>query len=406
MSRRAFLLILGLVAASGIAGSSANPPGWRPADPPAAPGAMAPSLTVAGKDVLLTWLEPLGPPKEPTGHQLRFARLSAGGWSKPATVVSGPDFFANWADFPAVGQAPDGSLAAHWLAKMGDDDYAYGIYLARSTDGGATWSKAGMLHDDNIPAEHGFVSWLPEPAGLRAFWLDGRETAKKGPMTLRTALLDKGRPPASKPSELVDDRVCDCCQTDAALAAAGPVVAFRDRTADEVRDIYVVRRTAAGWSKPVRVGADNWKIPGCPVNGPAIAAAGKQVVVAWFTAAPPKPRVQLAISTDGGATFAKPVLIDIGKSLGRVDLVLDGTDAVVSWMSLVGNNATIRLRRVSAAGKMGNPFAIAATSAARGSGFPRLAVQEDRLHVAWVEEGDQGRRVRMGSLPLKSIGPG
>ena len=109
MSRRAFLLTLALVAASGFAGSSSNPPGWKAADPPAAPGAMAPSLTVAGKDVLLTWLEPVGPSKEPTGHQLRFARLSAGGWSKPATVVSGPGFFANWADFPAVAQAQDGA---------------------------------------------------------------------------------------------------------------------------------------------------------------------------------------------------------------------------------------------------------------------------------------------------------
>jgi len=406
MSRRAVLFLpaaLGLLTASGFAGSSSNPPGWTPADPPAGPGAMAPNLTAAGKDLLLTCLEPLGPPKEPTGHQLRFARLTANGWSKPSTVASGPGFFANWADFPGVGQAPDGSLTAHWLAKTGDDTYAYGIYLARSADGGATWSKTGMLHDDKVPAEHGFVSWLPEPAGLRAFWLDGRETPKKGPMTLRTALLDKGAPASS---ELMDDRVCDCCQTDAALAAAGPVVAFRDRTAEEIRDIYVVRRTAAGWSKPVRVGADDWKIPGCPVNGPAIAAAGKQVAVAWFTGAPPGPRVQLAVSSDGGATFARPVLIDTGKPLGRVDLVLDGSDAIVSWMSLVGDNAVIRLRRVSAKGKLGNPVAIAATNSARGSGFPRLAVQGGRLHVAWVEEGDQGRRVRMGSLPLKTVGPG
>lgn len=394
----AILLTVGIAAAPG---ASSNPPGWKAADPPAGPGAMAPSLTAAGQDVLLTWLEPLGPPKEPTGHQLRFARLAAGGWSKPSTIASGPGFFANWADFPGVGRAPDGSLSAHWLAKTGDDTYAYGIYLARSTDGGATWSKAGLLHDDNIPAEHGFVSWVPEPAGLRAFWLDGRETAKKGPMTLRTAMLDKGQP---KESQLVDAKVCDCCQTDAALAAGGPVVAFRDRSDDEVRDIYVVRRTGTGWSKPVRVGADDWKIPGCPVNGPAIAAAGNQVAVAWFTAAPPGPRVQLALSSDGGATFGKPVLIDAAKPLGRVDLVLDGDNAIVSWMSLMGDNAVIRLRRVGPKGKMGNPVAIAATSAARGSGFPRLAAQGGKLHIAWVEEGDKGRRVRMGSLPLKSVG--
>jgi hypothetical protein len=224
---------------------------------------------------------------------------------------------------------------------------------------------------------------------------------KKGPMTVRTALLDKGVP---KASELVDGRVCDCCQTDAALAAGGPVVAYRDRSADEIRDIYVVRRTASGWSKPVRVAADGRKIPGCPVNGPAIAASGSQVAVAWFTGAPPAgPRVQIAFSADGGATFGKPLLLDGGKPLGRVDLVLDGTGAIVSWMSLEGKNAAIRLRRVSPAGKMGAPVTIAATSSARGSGFPRLAVSGGRLHLAWVEEGDKGRRVRMGSLPLKSI---
>lgn len=397
--RRALFAIPVIFLTVGIASA----PGFKPADPPAGIGAMAPNLTVAGQDVLLTWLEPLGPAKEPTGHQLRFARLSADGWSKPSTIVSGPGFFANWADFPGVGRAPDGSLSAHWLAKMGDGDYAYGIYLARSTDNGATWSKTGMLHDDNIPSEHGFVSWLPEPAGLRAFWLDGRETAKKGPMTLRTALLDEGKP---KESELVDAKVCDCCQTDAALAAGGPVVAFRDRSDEEIRDIYVVRRTGSGWSKPVRVGSDNWKIAGCPVNGPAIAAAGNQVAVAWFTGAEPGARVQLALSSDGGATFGKPVLIDADKPLGRLDLVLDGNDALVSWMSLDGKSAVIRIRRVSPKGKMGKPVGVAATSSARGSGFPRLAVQGDRLHMVWVEEGKQGRRVRMGSLPLKSVGPG
>ena len=29
---------------------------------------------------------------------------------------------------------------------------------------------------------------------------------------------------------------------------------------------------------------DGWKIAACPVNGPAVAANGKRVALAWFTA--------------------------------------------------------------------------------------------------------------------------
>lgn len=361
---------------------------------------MAPNLAVAGDDLLLTWLEPLAPKERAKGHRLRFARLSKGRWSAPVTVVSGKDFFANWADFPGVIQAPDGSLTLHWLANTGDDQYSYSIFLARSTDSGATWGKAGMLHE-KTPGEHGFVSWLPTGGGgVRAFWLDGREmTPEGGRMSLRTAVVG-GK---AGPGEVVDADVCTCCQTDAALAAGGPVVAYRDHAKDEIRDISVVRRTARGWSQPVRVHADDWKIPGCPVNGPAIGASGKNVAVAWFTAAPPSPRVQLAFSRDGGATFSPALLVDGDKPLGRVDLALDGDgSALVSWLALAGEEAQVRLRRFSPNGKAGTPLTLASTSASRNSGFPRTALSRGNLYMAWVEDGEVSR-VRVGVVPAKAV---
>jgi hypothetical protein len=216
-------------------------------------------------------------------------------------------------------------------------------------------------------------------------------------MTLRTGLIG-----TAGSEELLDPRVCDCCQTDAALTSDGPIVAFRDRSDKEVRDIYVVRKTAKGWSRPTPVHADNWQIPGCPVNGPAIAASGRQVAVAWFTAAPPSPKVQIAFSKDGGATFGRPALVDGDKPLGRVDLVLDRSgDALVSWLALEGKGAAVRLRRVSPKGKAGAPLAVAATSAARSSGFPRTVLSGDRLYLAWVEDGKDGKlsKIRIASMP-------
>jgi hypothetical protein len=156
----------------------------------------------------------------------------------------------------------------------------------------------------------------------------------------------------------------------------------------------------------VTVGADHWKIAGCPVNGPAVVAAGRRVAVAWFTGAPPGPRVQMAFSSDGGATFGKPVLIDKDRAFGRVGLALDGEDALVSWLAgnsaAEGKGAVVRLRRVHPDGKAGAPQTVAATSAARGSGFPRTAVAGDRLYLAWVEDGEPSK-IRVASVALRGL---
>jgi hypothetical protein len=404
------LLALALLAGAGAVPDRLHageplPAGWTQADPPASPGAMAPSLTPSADGPLLSWLEPGKPGTEPDtpSHALRVSRFRDGRWSAPVTIAAGGDFFANWADFPAVAQASDGSLTAHWLARTGSGTYAYGIFLAHSTDHGATWSPTGLLHSDRLPAEHGFVSWVPEGTGLRAVWLDGRETVQEGPMTLRS-----GIPGKAGSEEVLDARVCDCCQTDAAETADGPVVAYRDRSDKEIRDIYVIRKTATGWSTPTPVHQDGWEIPGCPVNGPAVAAAGRRVAVAWFTAAEPAgPRVQLAFSEDGGKSFAAPVLIDGEKPLGRVDLQLDVKgDAIVSWLAFQEKGAAVRLRRVSPKGAAGGPpLTIAATSAARSAGFPRSAVLGDRLWLAWVEDAGGASRVRAASLPLAAVPP-
>lgn len=400
----AALLLVGAAVSFGSGGLAS-----RPIDPPASPGALGPSVTLTRNGgVLLTWLEPVE-----AGHRLRFSRLSGDRWSAPVTIASGPRFFANWADFPGAVEAPDGSLVAHWLelsGNSGNEKYAYGVKLARSTDRGATWSPIGSLHPPGGSGEHGFVSWVPEGNGVRGFWLDGRDlkgdSEMDGAMTLRTASVQGGRAMTAG-EEKIDDRVCSCCQTDAALAAGGPVIAYRDRSGEEVRDISVIRRTPKGWSRPVRVHADNWKIPGCPVNGPAIAASGRHVAVAWFTAAPPHPKVQVAFSEDGGATFGPAALVDGDKPIGRVDLVLDGKgDALVSWLAAAdgdrGGGASVRLRRVTPRGKLGPPLPVAATSAARNSGFPRMALSGGRLILAWVEDGKPSK-LRAAAVPAVEV---
>jgi hypothetical protein len=380
-------------------------------DPPAGPGSLGPELSRVGAKVLLSWLEPSLPSARPGEglFSLRYSLFDGGGWSAPQTILSSDRFVANWADFPSVARSPVGWLLAHWPERSGNDMHAYDVQLARAGALGSPWRRMGAAHDDRTETEHGFVSLVPEGDAVRAFWLDGREMKPAGEpthahghgeasMTLRTALVGEkvGR------GELLDPRVCECCQTSAAVTSEGPVVVYRDRSEKEVRDISIVRRSKHGWTEPHPVARDGWEIVGCPVNGPSVDADGREVAVAWYTVAQDRARVQVAFSRDAGATFAPPRLVDGSGPLGRVAVALAGGDAVVSWIGMDGKKAWIRARRLSPGGKAGEAIPIAETSSARSSGFPRLIRSGKALVLAWVEASEPSR-LRAVTLDADSV---
>ncbi len=368
-------------------------------DPPAAPGAFAPNLVDAGGEILATWIEPEWREGEerPAVHRVRFARFEGSLWSEPSTVAEGDDHFANWADFPEAAVDAAGRVYVHWLAKTGEDTYAYSPFLARSEGGGQSWTPVGKINRDDTDTEHGFVSFVSEADGVRAFWLDGREMVEGGPMTVRTARVDE----TGSEESVVDARVCECCSTDAVMTADGPLVVYRDRSEEEVRDVYAVRLESGGATAPAPVHADGWTIEGCPVNGPAVAASGRDVAVAWFTAANDEPRVKLAFSGDAGSTFGPPVSVNDEPTLGRVDVLVDQdaagevTGAWVSWMASAEDRAAIRVRRVGRDGSLGPVSTVAETSAARASGFPVMVARGDERFLAWVALDGERRQARI-----------
>jgi hypothetical protein len=204
--------------------------------------------------------------------------------------------------------------------------------------------------------------------------------------------------------------ICDCCQTDAAPTSRGVVVVYRDRSEGEVRDVYTTSLIDGEWTVGRPVHDDGWVIPACPVNGPAVDARGDDVVVAWFTAAEDSERVQVAFSSDGGATFGAPVRVDGGTPGGRVDVTLlpDGS-AVVLWIERAGMSETagpaeIRVRRVAPDGELSPPALLAASSSARTSGFPRMVPDgQGRLVFAWTDVSGTSPVVRIARVPSDAI---
>ena len=368
---------------------------------PALPGSGEPDLAVAPDgSVFMSWIEK----REGGGGRLRFARLSGTKWSEPVTIAEGESLFVNWADFPRLLAPAKDRLVAAWMWKRPGGTYAYDVRIATSKDGGRTWSAPQTPHRDGTATEHGFVSMAPEQGGVRIVWLDGRAGVGKpegeAEMTLRSAWLSPDGTLGDE--ELLDARVCDCCQTAAVRSPAGTIVAFRDRDPDEIRDIGMLRN-ADSW-QPSAPPADRWKIGGCPVNGPALAARNHVVALAWFAAPGDTAQVRLAVSRDGGMGLAQVIRVDDGDPIGRtaVAVLPDGAVAV-AWLEHERNQqATVRIRRV-VLHQTARPSMVAArTTESRSSGVPRLAVDGSRLLVAWTDDAKPAR-VRVSAIPIASL---
>ena len=365
---------------------------------PAAAGAASPDLSLApGGRLLLSWMS-----RQPgRRNALQFASWSRdGGWqSQPRTIAVGQSLVANWADVPHLRATPDGALWVQWLQADPGNPSGYHAVLARSRDGGMRWEQMTRINDDAGPGEHGFAALWPIGGDrLGVAWLDGRAQGMAGhdhagvhagAMQLRTNAFDMDLGRGS--DAVVDAATCDCCQTDVAMTDRGPLLVYRDRGQEEVRDIASVRFEVGRWTSPTAVHADGWQVSACPVNGPAVAARGNAAVVAWYSEAGGTPAVRLARSTDAGDRYAAPVVVDQGAAVtGQVDVALDGDQAWVAWLREDATGQTLMLARYAPDLSRQLQRIEVARPAGRGhaTGSPRLVADGGSAWLVWTDVAD------------------
>jgi hypothetical protein len=169
-------------------------------------------------------------------------------------------------------------------------------------------------------------------------------------------------------------------------------VVYRNRSDEEIRDIYITRLIEGRWSEPSAVYQDNWQIDGCPVNGPSVTADGRNVAVVWFSAKNEFPEVKLALSGDSGASFSAPVTVAGKSPIGRVGTTyLASGKIALSWVDTQGESARLMLALYDAEGHLLDSVRIADTSPSPQSGFPVITSSNDDVYVAWTDISEEPR---------------
>jgi len=364
------------------------------------------NLVVAQNGALyLSWIE-----EDDSYSNLYLSQYKEDKFAWARRIASGENWFVNWADFPGIAAFnQEGHLLSYWLEMKGQGTYDYDIKYSMSSNHGQSWSTPRILHNDGVAAEHGFVSAVPYEDKLLIVWLDGRSMGSghgdaghnhghgNGSMMLRSAMVDIAGDVSNR--LMIDDRVCECCQTDITISPCGAFVVYRDRSPDEIRDTYYAQYTGKEWSEPKPLYQDKWKINGCPVNGPQIDNNNGIIAAAWYSESNNLRKVQLSISNDCGNTFSDPFILSEGeKAMGRLDLKVSYKGTIyISYMEESIDTADIIICAVNKDGKILNRTIVGQNVKSRKSGFPRLAVHKEQVYICYPDRLES-KRIKVKQL--------
>ena len=204
-------------------------------DNPSKEGSLQPNWSVAPDgSAVLSWIEPA---KE-GNYSLRYAVRRGSTWSDAHTVVANRHFFRQPAEIPEVIAMGDHLWMAHWIEMPKEGSEAEYVYVSTSTDG-IRWTAPALAHKDKSEVEHGLASMVASGTNeVSVFWLETPQ-GEDGPAHLKRTVVDASG--KSILEERLDPDVCTCCPTAAAKTAKGLLVAYRDHTPEDIRDISVIR---------------------------------------------------------------------------------------------------------------------------------------------------------------------
>lgn len=316
---------------------------------------------------------------------------------EPLNLDWGPDARARIAVDPK-------GVAIVTFAIFQDKNFNGRAFHARSTDGGATFSRPQPLTPDTTSQR--FETVAIDPAGkVFTAWLDKRHgpPARAAGKPYPGAALayawsdDEGAHFAD--TRIALDNTCECCRLGVAFAGPDrPAVIFRNIFPGSVRDHAVVTFRDPATPGPLnRVAVDDWKIEACPHHGPslAIAADGSQHA-AWFTDGAARKGLFYARTDSAGAAFDPPRAIGApDRQPSRPYLLSEGSTLHLVWKEFDGDKVAVRWQMSTDSGRSWSaPSTVADTGDA--SDHPLLVAHGGRAYLSWLTKNEGYRLIALG----------
>jgi hypothetical protein len=153
----------------------------------------------------------------------------------------------------------------------------------RSTDGGKSWTPAGVVNDVPEAAREGLHAMTAGPDGtLFAAWLDMRA---KGTQLYGSKSTDGGLTWSKNVAvySSPEGTICQCCHPTVTIDATGRIYAMWRNVIDGSRDFYVAASLdGVHFEGANKLGEGTWKLNACPMDGGGLAVEdGGKLTSAW-----------------------------------------------------------------------------------------------------------------------------
>ena len=208
-----------------------------------------------------------------------YTRLPRGelAFSEPQAIVKLQHMHLGWRTGPQIAATGNNLL----VSVVGEDN---NLQLWRSSDLGQNWNGPIVVNEKKGTLPEGFHALAAGRNDMAfAAWL-----AKKDEGLNITGVLSRDGGKSWEKNQIIyaspGGTVCECCHPSVAIADSGTIAVMWRNALGGNRDMYFTKSIDGGvsFTAAQKLGEEQWKLEGCPVDGGDIAFdAGGDVLAVW-----------------------------------------------------------------------------------------------------------------------------
>jgi hypothetical protein len=305
---------------------------------------------------------------------------------------------------PDIALDAKNNIYVSWTQNLNTRFAGY-IWFARSVDGGKSFEKPYIVHQDRAEITHAFnVLNVAADGKVTVTWIDKRDAvnAKKSSKKYDGAAIyyavSNNKGVSFEPEQKLADSSCECCRIATTSKPDGTVVAmWRHVFEGNERDHNIAEIPKVGAKpEPHRATFGHWKIDGCPHHGAALARGGEGANwwgyhMAYFDGNDKKPGLYYS-RMDGVAWASSPAkkFGDNKNQAGHPAILSSGENVWLVWREIKDGDYSI-LGMFSDDGGKSWSEAKTLKSSIQKTDYPILISHHNQAYLVWntLKEGLQ-----------------